>query len=97
MTAIHLPIAGAVDGVPTIDDELGKAIEHVWNLAIAKGFYTPSGAELAAIAGTTPQSNPDFESAGPSYPAVLIAYLQNDPQGRRCIIQNGQMPLTGQG
>ncbi len=96
--AVHFPLSGAIDGVPTPDDELGEAIEHVWDLAIAKGFYAASGAELAAIAGTTPQPNPDFPQNPPGiYPAVLVAYLQKDPQGRRCIIMNGQMPLTGMG
>lgn len=99
MTAIHLPIAGAIDGVPTHYPTLTPLWVAFLDEVIRVGAYTPSGAELAAIAGTTPQPNPDFPQNPPGiYPAAMGVYADwTDPLGVRFIVQNLQMPLTGQG
>lgn len=93
MTAIHLPIAGAIDGVPTYYPDVTNLVADVWDAAIEDGAYTPSGAELAAIMGGPQPENPDLPPCpGGIYPAVLVVYVDwTDPQGPRCIVMNGQM------
>jgi hypothetical protein len=98
-SAVHFPLSGAIDGVPTHYPAVTDAIRFAWDEAIASGAYTPSGAELAAIEGGLQPENADLPPGpGGIYPAVLVAYVDwTDPQGPRCIIMNGQMPLTGMG